>query len=96
MDILLVSFFNSGQTLEIVKAPLSLALKVSGLLKNAEKLVKAVYLWRSGMLLPLILNNQKQPSRGVPRKRFSENMQQLYERTAMSKCDFNNVALELH
>ena len=32
---------------------------------------------------------QKQPSRGVPRKRCSENMQQIYMRTHMPKCDFN-------
>ena len=33
---------------------------------------------------------QKQPSRGVPRRRCSENMQQIYMRTHMPKCDFNN------
>ena len=36
---------------------------------------------------------QKQPSRGVLRKRCSENMQQIYRRTPMPKCDFNKVAL---
>ena len=35
---------------------------------------------------------QKQPLRGAPRKRCSENMQQIY-RTPMLKCDFNKVAL---
>ena len=40
MDILLVSFFNSGQTLEIVKAPLSLALKVR-LTKKCRKTGKS-------------------------------------------------------
>ena len=34
---------------------------------------------------------QKQPSRAVLRKRCSENMQQIYSRTPMSKCDFNKV-----
>ena len=34
---------------------------------------------------------QKQSPRGVPRKRCSENMQQIYRRTPMSKCDFNKV-----
>ena len=38
---------------------------------------------------------QKQPPRGVPRKRRSENMQQNYRRTHMPKCDFNKVALQL-
>ena len=34
----------------------------------------------------------KQRSRGVFRKRCSENMQQIYRRTPMPKCDFNKVA----
>ena len=36
---------------------------------------------------------QRQLSRGVLRKRCSENMQQIYRRTSMPKCDFNKVAL---
>ena len=39
---------------------------------------------------------QKQPPRGVPRKRCSENMQQIYRRTPMPKCDFNKVAKQLY
>ena len=39
---------------------------------------------------------QKQPLRGVPRKRCSENMQQIYRRTPMPKSDFNKVALQLY
>ena len=35
---------------------------------------------------------QKHPFRGVLRKRHSENMQQIYMRTPMPKCDFNEVA----
>ena len=35
---------------------------------------------------------QKQTSRGVPRKRCSENMQQIYRRKPMAKCDFNKFA----
>ena len=42
------------------------------------------------------LNKQKQSLRGVPRKRCSENMQQIYRRTPMPKCDFNKVALQLY
>ena len=38
----------------------------------------------------------KQPPRGVLRKRYSENMQQIYRRTPMPKCDFNKVALQLY
>ena len=36
----------------------------------------------------------KQPSRGVLRKNCSENKQQIYRRTPMSKCDLNKVALQ--
>ena len=35
---------------------------------------------------------QKQPSRRVLRKRCFENMQQIYRRTPMPKCDFNKFA----
>ena len=38
---------------------------------------------------------QKQPPGGVPKKRCSENMQQIYRRTPMLKRDFNKVAKEL-
>ena len=41
------------------------------------------------ILLPGI---QKQPSGGVLKKKCSENMQRIYRRTAMPKCDFNKVA----
>ena len=40
--------------------------------------------------------DQKQPSTGVLRKKHSENMQQIYRRTPMPKCDFNNVAKHYH
>ena len=39
---------------------------------------------------------QKQPSRGVLRKRCSENMRQIYRRTPMPKCDFKKVAKQLY
>ena len=39
---------------------------------------------------------QKQPPRGAPRKRCSENMQQIYRGTPTPKCDFNKVALQLY
>ena len=39
---------------------------------------------------------QKQPSRGVLKKRCSENMQQIYRRTPTPKCNFNKVALQLY
>ena len=39
---------------------------------------------------------QKQPARCVFRKRCSENIQQIYRRTPMPKCDFNKVAKQLY
>ena len=39
---------------------------------------------------------QKQPPRGVPMKMCSENIQQIYRRTPMPKCDFNKVAKQLY
>ena len=39
-----------------------------------------------------VIHSEKQPPRGVLKKRCSENMQQTYRRTPMPKCDFNKVA----
>ena len=43
-----------------------------------------------------LCTDQKQPPRGVLKKRCSEKMQQIYMRTPMQKCDFNEVALQLY
>ena len=43
-----------------------------------------------------INKKQKQPSIGVLKKRCSENMQLIYRRTPMPKCDFNKVTLQLY
>ena len=40
--------------------------------------------------------NQKQPLKGVVRKKFSEDMQQIYSRTPKPKCDFNKVSKQLY
>ena len=37
----------------------------------------------------------KQPSRCVLRERCSENMQQIYRRTPMLKCDFDEVTWQI-
>ena len=42
------------------------------------------------------IKSQKQPPGGVPRKRCSQNMQQIVRRTSMPKCDINKVALQLY
>ena len=39
---------------------------------------------------------QKQPSRSVLKKMCSENMQQIYRRTPMTKYDFNKVASQIY
>ena len=49
----------------------------------------------SKLHLIISLPFQKQPSRGVLRKRCSENMQQIYRRIPLSNCDFNKVAKQL-
>ena len=41
-------------------------------------------------------NLRKQPSWDVLGKRCFENMQQIYRRTPIPKCDFNKVANKLH
>ena len=50
----------------------------------------------SGWSLQPIYISQGQPSRGDLRKMCSENMQQMYRKTPMSKCDFNKVAKRLY
>ena len=50
--------------------------------------------WNNSLTIHFKL--QKQPARGVLRKRCSENMQQICWRTHMPKCDFNKVALQLY
>ena len=39
---------------------------------------------------------QKQPLRGVFEKRCSENIQQIYRRQPIPKCNFNKVAKQLY
>ena len=46
-------------------------------------------------LFLLNIKEKKLPSKGVLSKRCSENMQHIYRRKSMPKCDFNKVALQL-
>ena len=39
---------------------------------------------------------QSQPPRGVLNKSSSENMQQIYRRTPMPKCEFNKITKQLY
>ena len=66
--------------------------------KNKKGLIKLVFSYfqtdecRNLFEIPLIISNQKQPSIGILTKRCAENMQQIYWRTPIPKCDFNKVA----
>ena len=50
---------------------------------------------KTGSNVMLKTNFQKQPPRGVLSKRCYENMQQIYRRKPMPKCDFNKVAKQI-
>ena len=70
---------------------------------NDSPLFKDFYLFESQLnayAATLILVQgrieQKQPSRGVPRKTCFENVQQIYRSTPMPNCDFNEVAKQLY
>ena len=44
-----------------------------------------------------LVSKEKQPSRNVLKKKYSEkNIQQIYRRTPMLKCDFNELAKQLY
>ena len=58
------------------------------------KIGKPTTSWRQNTLLNTTNNRQMQPSIGVLKKRCSENMQHIYRRTPMPKCDFNKVAFQ--
>ena len=48
------------------------------------------------MIVLSYYNCQKHPPLGVLRKRCFENMQQIYRRTPMPKCDFDKIAKQLY
>ena len=56
---------------------------------------RAIYLLQNYFGMAIRQNNdQKQPFRGVLRKSSSEDMQEIYRRTPMPKCDFNKNSSE--
>ena len=68
-------------------------------LRNCEAVAHAFILNCKNTSVILVFKNsslQKPPTRGVPKKRCSENMQQIYRRTPMPKCYFNKVVLQLY
>ena len=54
-----------------------------------------VSLWQNYEKKAVINTIVKQPTRGVLKKRYSENMLQIYRRTPTVKCDFKKVALKI-
>ena len=61
---------------------------------NAYPLQRVSAIFNLTIEMPGLIQTQKQPTKGVLRKRCSENMQQIYRRTPMSKCDSSKVALQ--
>ena len=51
-----------------------------------------LYYFTLQTLILTIKQPEKQPSRGVPKKKFSQIMQQTFSRTPMRKVNFNKVA----
>ena len=69
-----------------------------GQTKKEKKMLGSKNLFRSSRERKASITNkirtfQKQPSISVLIKRCSENIEQVYRRTTMPKCDFNKVAL---
>ena len=54
------------------------------------------YIWNQNSLVRNVTTQAAVQSRGVLKKRCSENMLQIYRRTPMPKCDFNKIAKQLY
>ena len=62
-------------------------------ISNTAKYIRCVEKrcnWLRNIIAPFLWLLQNKLSRGVLRKRCSENMQQIYRRTPMPKCDLNS------
>ena len=68
-------------------------LKESSLLLCFILLIKLLHELSDCILGENYSDFQKEPSKGVLRKKCSRNMQQIYRRTRMSKCDFSKFVL---
>ena len=82
-----------GEVLDVDEKKLMLQKKVSYQKKKKKEQVSAAQ--KNGSCPKKLLffsgtvpHTQKQPPRGVLKKRCSENMQQIYRRTSMRKCIF--------
>ena len=91
---------NLSNISEVFKVHLNLTIYQNPLLKIFPRIWKynLVLLANEKNLLfsGIVNSSQKQPPRGVFKKRCSENMQTIYRRTPMLKCDFNKVAKQLY
>ena len=59
-----------------------------GLFQSLYNILLCIFTIIQPELIIVTWYRQKQSSRGVPRKKCSENMQQIYRRTPMPKFDF--------
>ena len=59
------------------------------------KIIHIFYL-KNIIIFRLVLLHLNNHTRGVLKKKCSENMQQIYRRTPMLKCDINKIALQLY
>ena len=70
--------------------------------KNISFASKIIWVWdhlrplNHRIFSQIISEKQKQFSRGLLRKRFSENMQHIFKETPMLNCDFNKVSITQH
>ena len=55
-----------------------------------------LYYFTLQTLLLTIKQSEKQPSRGVLKKKFSQSIQQIFSRTPMPKVNFNKVAKDTY
>ena len=96
---LLLRFSDAVHIIKMLLTPLLLitylktSLPTSLLISKVQEHLLANMLWKYSTHFYLhYFNSQKQPPRSFLRKRCSENMPQIYMRTPMPKCNFNNIA----
>ena len=85
--ILQPSVADSGFLIEHIKVITSVEIQKTSILQQSSPKIR--FKWNP----PFV---QKQPSRGVLRKRCSENIQQICKRKPMPKCNFNRGGLKSH
>ena len=79
----------TNKPIQDVKCSITKVLKILILKSNSNSKSKSYSESKSNYL-------QKQSSTGVLKRGCSKNMQQIYRRTPLPKCDLNKVALQLY